>query len=77
MFFARSPPELSAPAILPRLRFAWQGRRSALLQHFGEEALALQVFPKHILADIDMTVWVGTFGAGAFGFCDGSRVVGG
>ncbi|CAJ1414210.1 unnamed protein product [Effrenium voratum] len=43
---------------------AQQGRRSALLQHFGEEALALQVFPKHILADIDMTVWVGTFGAG-------------
>ncbi|CAE7875116.1 unnamed protein product [Symbiodinium sp. KB8] len=43
-----------------------QVRRESLLQHFVDQAGELQPhqLPVHILSDIDMTVWVGTFGAG-------------
>eukprot|EP00439_Symbiodinium_sp_Y106_P052817 s3443_g7.t1 len=43
-----------------------QVRRESLLQHFVDQAAELQPhqLPVHILSDIDMTVWVGTFGAG-------------
>ncbi|CAK9029929.1 unnamed protein product [Durusdinium trenchii] len=41
-----------------------EARRAALLKHFEEEAERLEDFPLHILADIDQTVFVGTFGAG-------------
>ena len=56
-----------------------EARRAALLKHFEEEAERLEDFPLHILADIDQTVFVGTFGAGAAwnrGFRTGVRTGG-
>ena len=41
-----------------------QVKRESLLGHFIAEAAELTSLPVHILSDIDMTVWVGTFGAG-------------
>ena len=41
-----------------------QVRRESLLQHFVDQVADLNCLPVHILSDIDMTVWVGTFGAG-------------
>ena len=52
--------------VCPVLRLRLQVRRESLLQHFVDQAAELQPhqLPVHILSDIDMTVWVGTFGAG-------------
>ena len=49
-------------------QFRAKVRRSAVLKHFSDEAEKLEEFPLHILSDIDQTVVIGTFGAGAFVF---------
>jgi len=38
--------------------------RKRLLDHFQAEAARLSARPAHVLSDIDMTIWIGTFGAG-------------
>ena len=52
-------------------------RRSAVLKHFSDEAEKLEDFPLHILSDIDQTVVIGTFGAGAFCFFFAGEKLGG
>jgi len=38
--------------------------RTALLKHFKDQAQTPEARTNHVLSDIDMTVWVGAFGAG-------------
>ncbi|CAE8671158.1 unnamed protein product [Polarella glacialis] len=38
--------------------------RASLLGHFCAQAVIIKARPVHVLSDIDMTVWVGVFGAG-------------
>jgi len=47
-----------------------QAAREAVLAHFEAEATLLEQ-PLHVLSDIDMTVWIGTFGSGGPKFPSG------